>query len=117
MYVFVTTHQRSAYVCALLKALATFSNAVSHLRLLESPLCRRHDQAFNPSVINFFVDSVSEKPCKATPEQTELAFLLGWDNSSQNIPGPFMVTRVLYGVLTQQSHRSKDITLCQCDEC
>ena len=86
-------NRRAAYICALLKVLATLSSAISvvpRLRLVESNVCRSHYQTFNQSAINPWTDSVPEELCKIAKVQTELAFLLGWDSFFQNIPGALL---------------------------
>ena len=86
----VPLNHRTASICALLRALATLSSAISvvpRLRLVESNVCRTHYQTFNHSAIDPSTDAVPESLCKTAHVQTDLAFLLGWDAFFQNIPG------------------------------
>lgn len=127
----VRGNQRTAYLCAFLKALATLSSAISvvpRLRLVESNVCRSHYQTFNHSAINPSTDTVPEGLCKTAQVQTDLAFLLGWDSFFQNIPGlllilqreswsqaalltglsiPVFIIGVVYSILSERIDRSK----------
>ena len=100
MLSFIRGNQRTAYVCALLKALATLSSAISvipRLRLVESNVCRSNYQTFNRSTINPSTQSVPEELCKTAQVQTDLAFLLGWDSFFQNGPGLLLIKQESYG--------------------
>ena len=96
----IPLNHRTASICALLKALATLSSAISvvpRLRLVESNICRTHYHTFNHSAIDPSTDTVPESLCKTARVQTDLAFLLGWDAFFQNIPGKCVVARIVKG--------------------
>lgn len=89
MLSFIPGTKRPAYICALLKALATLSSAIlltPRLRLLESNVCRSHYQTFNSTAIDHSTNNVAEELCKIEPVQADLAFLLGWNSFFQNVP-------------------------------
>ncbi|KAI4160902.1 MAG: hypothetical protein LQ342_005328 [Letrouitia transgressa] len=97
---------RTVYLCALLRALATFSAAVSQvsrLRLLESNVCRSFYRSNNPTVIDKATDTVPEAECKGSTIQAQLAFLLGWDALFQNIP--VLMVGLIYAVLSSRVNR------------
>ncbi|KAI4210890.1 MAG: hypothetical protein LQ351_006294 [Letrouitia transgressa] len=97
---------RTVYLCALLRALATFSAAVSQvsrLRLLESIVCRTFYRSNNPTAIDEVTDTVPEAECKGSIIQAQLAFLLGWDALFQNIPA--LLVGLVYAVLSSRVNR------------
>lgn len=89
MFPSIPSTQQTAYICALLQALATLSSAIlatPRLRLLESNVCRSHYEYFKPTAINSSTNNVPEDLCKIEPVQADLASLLGWDFFFQNLP-------------------------------
>ncbi|KAL9123610.1 MAG: hypothetical protein Q9217_006973 [Psora testacea] len=97
---------RTLCVCVVLRALATFSSAISQvprLRLLEANVCRTFYRLERPDAIDSMTDTVAESLCKNGAVQGQLSFLLGWNVLFQNVP--VLVVGLIYAALTSRVER------------
>ena len=103
---------RTVYLCAFLRAFATFSFAISQiprLRLLESNVCRTYFRAHEPAAIDSITDTVPEERCKDSQVQAELASLIGWSVLFANIP--VLIIGLVYTFLSSRVNRQVLLTV------